>query len=160
MKNQSIQDERVISQKRKIGSDALGMVYIGLLISILIQQFMFEAPFSQYAAEFILFMLLAFYVVIRNIMVGNSLFDSNLNGQKVVLLGSLFSGLTITVITITFNIINYGMTKMGGLNGIALTGVITFAFSVLASFIGFKFLYLINKKRQKQLDDKYVDTDE
>lgn len=160
MKNQSIQDERVISQKRKIGSDALGMVYIGLLISILIQQFMFEAPFSQYAAEFILFILLALYIVIRNIMVGNSLFNSSVNGQKVVLLGSLFSGLTITVITVTFNIINYGIIKMGGLNGIVLIGLITFAFSVFASFIGFKFLYLINKKRQKELDDKYSDSDD
>lgn len=160
MKKDNIQDERIVSQKRKIGSDAFGIVFYGMLISILIQQYMFDAPFSQYAAEFILFVVAAIYVVFGNIIVGNNLFNNSFKGQKMVIINSVVCGLTISVITTTFNTINYGFEKMGGTPLIAITSLITFFSGALTSFIGFEVLYLINKKRQKQIDDKYNDTDE
>ncbi len=160
MKKNNIQDERIVSQKRKIGSDAFGIVFYGLLISILIQQYMFDAPFSQYAAEFILFMVAAIYVVGRNIIVGNNLFNNSFKGQKIVVINSVVCGLTIAVITTTFNTINLGLEKMGGATFIAITSLITFFCGALTSFIGFEILYIINKKRQKQIDDKYNDPDE
>jgi hypothetical protein len=64
MKKVNIQDERIVYQKRKIGSDAFGIIYFGLIISILLQQFMFDAPFSQYAAEFVLFVVAAVYIIV------------------------------------------------------------------------------------------------
>lgn len=160
MKKDNIQDERIVSQKRKIGSDAFGIVFYGLLISILIQQYMFDASFSQYAAEFILFVVAAIYVVFGNIIVGNNLFNNSFKGQKMVIINSVVCGLTISVITTTFNTINYGFEKMGGTSLIAITSLITFFSGALTSFIGFEVLYLINKKRQKQIDDKYNDIDE
>lgn len=160
MKKVNIQDERIVFQKRKIGSDAFGIIYFGLIISILLQQFMFGAPFSQYAAEFVLFMVAAVYIVVRNIIVGNNLFGDSSNEQKMVIINSLVCGVTIAAITTTLNSVNFGLGKMGGLTGIALTAFITFASGALASFIGFEFLYIINKKRQKQIDDKYNDADE
>lgn len=160
MKKSNIQDERIILQKRKIGSDAFGIVFYGLLISILIQQFMFGAPFSQYAVELILFILASIYVVIRNIAVGNNLFNSSNNGQKMVVINSIVSGLTIAVITTILNTINFGLGKMGGTFDIALTVFITFICGAIASFIGFELIYIINKKRQRQIDDKYNDIDE
>lgn len=160
MKNINIQDERIIFQKRKIGSDAFGIIFYGLLISILIQQYMFDAPFPQYAAEFILFMVAAIYVVCRNIIVGNNLFNNSFKGQKIVVINSVVCGLTIAVITTTFNTMNYGFEKMGGATLIAITAFITFFCGALTSFIGFEILYILNKKRQKQIDDKYNDSDE
>lgn len=160
MKKVNIQDERIVFQKRKIGSDAFGIIYFGLIISILLQQFMFGAPFSQYAAEFVLFMVAAVYIVVRNIIVGNNLFGDSSNEQKMVIINSLVCGVTIAAITTTLNSVNFGLGKMGGLTGIALTAFITFASGALVSFIGFEFLYIINKKRQKQIDDKYNDADE
>ncbi|WP_019230076.1 DUF6773 family protein [Sedimentibacter sp. B4] len=160
MKKDNIQDERIVSQKRKIGSDAFGIVFYGLLISILIQQYMFDAPFSQYAAEFILFMVSAIYVVGRNIIVGNNLFSNSFKGQKMVVINSVVCGLTIAVITTTFNTMNYGYEKMGGASLIAITAFITFFCGALTSFIGFEILYILNKKRQKQIDDMYNDSDE
>ena len=47
MKREKIQDERIIFQKQKIGSDAFGIVFFGLLISVLLQQFELKATFSN-----------------------------------------------------------------------------------------------------------------
>ncbi len=135
MKKVNIQDERIIFQKRKIGSDAFLIIYFGLIASILIQQFLFGAPFSQYAAEFILFMVAAIYVVGRSIIMGNNLYDNSINGQKMVVINSVVCGLTITAVTITLNTINLGLEKMGGTTGIAITALATFSCGVLASFI-------------------------
>ena len=160
MKKANIQDERIVSQKRRIGSDAFGIIYFGLIASILIQQFIFDAPFSQYAAEFILFMAAAAYIVVRNIIVGNSLFGDRFNVQKMVVINSVVCGLAITTITTTLNSFGFGLGKMGDTTGIGLTVLITFASGTLAAFIGFEFLYIINKRRQNQIDDKYKDTEE
>lgn len=160
MKKVNIQDERIVSQKRKIGSDAFGIIYFGLIVSILLQQFMFDASFSQYAGEFVLFMVAAVYIVVRNIIVGNNLFGDSFNGQKMVIINSLVCGITITAISTTLNSVNYGLEKMGGSTGIALIALFTFASGAFVSFIGFEVLYIMNKKRQKQIDDKYNDADE
>lgn len=160
MKRVNIQDERIVLQKRKIGSDAFGFIYFGLILSVLIQQFMFEAPFVQYAAEFILFMVGAIYIIVRNIMVGNSLFGDQSNGQKIVVINSLVCSITITTITTTLNTANYGLEKMGGATGIALTALITFISGLIVSFACFEFLYIMNEKRQKQIENKYNDADE
>lgn len=160
MKKINIQDERIISQKRKIGSDAFGIVYFGLIVSILLQQFIFNASFSQYAVEFILFIIAAAYIVIRNIIVGNDIFGDRFHGQKLVIINSVVCGITISAITTTLNSANFGLEKMGGPSGIALVALITFISGAFVSFIGFELLYIMNKKRQKQLDEKYKDADE
>lgn len=155
MKKAEIQDERIVFQKRKIGSDAFGIIYFGLIVSILIQQFVLEASFIQYAAEIILFMVAAVYVVVRNILVGHNLFGESSNGQRMVIINSLVCGLTISAVTTTLNSIKYGVDKMGGTTGILLVGVITFLSGSLVSFVGFKMLHIMNRKRQKQIDDKF-----
>lgn len=85
MKREKIQDERIIFQKQKIGSDAFGIVFFGLLISVLLQQIVFEAPLSQYAAEFILFTVAAIYVVLRNIVAGIDIFCEGTEGRRIVI---------------------------------------------------------------------------
>ena len=153
MKNFKIRDERIVTQKRKIGSDAFGIVYFGLIASILLQQFMFDAPFSQYAAEFIFVMIAAIYVVSRNIIAGNNLFTETFKGQKIVVLNSIVCGVTIAVITTALNTTNLGLEQMGGATGIAMATLITFACGAIVAFIGFELLYIINKKRQDQMED-------
>lgn len=159
MKREKIQDERIIFQKQKIGSDAFGIVFFGLLISVLLQQIVFEAPLSQYAAEFILFTVAAIYVVLRNIVAGIDIF-AKVQRDAELSLNSIVTGITITALTTTLNTFNYGLEKMGGISGIALVAIVTFVSATLLVYIAFKFLYMINKKRQEQLDDKYNDEDE
>lgn len=157
MKNATIQDERVLLEKRKISSHAFGIVYFGLLLSILLQQFVFHAPFSQYAAEFIIFMVSAVYVVIRNILVGNSIFGEKYQGHHMVIINSLVCGFTISAITTSLNTAQFGLDQMGGLTGIMITGTFTFVSGTLISFAGFKVLHVLNLKRQKQLEEGYLD---
>ena len=160
MKKNIIQDERVLYQKRKIGSDAFVILYLGLLLSILIQQFVFDASFSQYAAEFILLMVAAVYVVVRNIIIGSDIYSNSFGGQKLVVINSIVCGATISAITAALNVANLGMEKMGGANGLIITSMITLICGAVASFVAFEVIYIMNKKRQKQIDDKYIDTEE
>lgn len=160
MKKTNIQDERIISQKRKIGSDAYTIVSLGLIISILLQQFVFQAPFSQYVVEFILFILGLIYVVLGNIIVGNNVFNDSCKGQKKIIINSIISGITIATIAIIFNIINLGLKKMGDTVDIAIIIFITSFCGTVVSFVCFEILYLVNKKRQRQIDAKYTDSDE
>lgn len=158
MKTNKIIDERVIAQKRAISSDAFGIVYIGLLISILVQQLIYKAPFSQYAAEFILFIVAALYILARNIMVGNDLYGTRTNGQKMVVVNSLVCGLTSSIV-IAVSSYQQGTGKIIDFSEGLLTLVIAFLVSTAASFVGFQLLYVLNRKRQNQLVSK-LDQDE
>lgn len=159
MRNQKIQDERILMQKRKIGSDAFQITFYGLLLSVLVQQYMFNAPFSQYAVEIILFIAISIYIIIRNIMVGNDLFESSKHSPKIVVINSLVSGLVITIINTTLNYIKLGdLFKTNSLNTILISAM-TFLCATIISFIGFEILYLINKRKQKQIQS-ILDSDE
>lgn len=159
MKNGYMQDERIVFQKRKVQSDAFGLLFWGLFISILLQKFMLNASFSEYAAEFILLMVSAIYVEFRNIIAGSGSYSIDFSGQVIVVIHSVVSGLTIATISTTYNAINLGAEQMGGVSGIAITTLITFVFGALISFAVFQLLFMINKKKQKQLDEKYNDTE-
>ena len=76
------------------------------------------------------------------------------------MINSVVTGIVVAVIVTAFNSINYGLEKMGDAAFIAVIAAITFACGALVSFVAFEFLYLINKKRQKQIDDKYNNSDD
>ena len=54
MRKQNLQDERVLAQRRKINSEAYGILMIALLCSVLVQQRLLNAPFEQYAVAYML----------------------------------------------------------------------------------------------------------
>jgi TctA family transporter len=160
MKNQTIIDERVLLQKRKIGSDGFQILLIGLLASILIQQYIFDAPFSQYAVEYAFFICSSFYVLLRNLMVGNNIFSSNKSSKNLVVVNSIVCGLTITVINTVLNYIKLGdlfITDIG--NTIMLSGI-TFVCATVGAFIIFEMLYLINKKKQEKIESMLNDDED
>lgn len=161
MKNEKYVDERVLNEKRKIGNDAFNIIWIGLIISVIVQQYLYHAPFSQYAVEFILFFSISFYVVIRNIIIGNDLFNTKKSGQSVVILNSLVCGGTITVINTIQNYIQYkDSISLPIYLNTALVAGITFLSATLTAFIPMELLYLANKKRQKSLESKFDDDQE
>lgn len=155
MKKGYLADERIVLQRRKIGSDAFGIMFCGLLISVLVQQFVFDAPFAQYAVELVILLVGSLYVLLGNILVGNNPLGEGGRGQKTVVLNSLVTGLAVAAIATVLNTINYGPEKMGGPAHLAAVALITFACGAVPAFLGFELLYLISKKRQKQLEDKY-----
>lgn len=160
MRNQKNQDERVLAQKRKIQSDAFVILFLGLLMSVLIQQFIFNAPVSQYIVEFIFFIFSSIYLLIRNIVDGNDIFSSNRSVQKIILMNSLVCGLTITIINTTFNYIKLGNLFITDFTNTLLISLITFICSTIIAFLAFKLLYIANMKRKKQIETKFNDEDE
>ncbi|MBZ9685399.1 hypothetical protein G9F72_003410 [Clostridium estertheticum] len=100
MTNNKIKDERVVEQRRKIGSDAYQLVSMFLLASIAYNMFILNAPKSTYITEVIAFFGGSAYVVFKNIMIGNDLNADYAIGTKKptmrkYLLTSLISSLTI-----------------------------------------------------------------
>jgi hypothetical protein len=160
MRNQKNQDERVLAQKRKIQSDAFVILFLGLLMSVLIQQFIFNAPVSQYIVEFIFFIFSSIYLLIRNIVDGNDIFSSNRSVQKIILMNSLVCGLTITIINTTLNYIKLGNLFKTDFTNTLLISLITFICSTIIAFLAFKLLYIANMKRKKQIETKFNDEDE
>lgn len=159
MRREKIQDERILIQKRKIGSDAFQILFYGLLLSVLIQQYMFNAPFSQYAVEVILFLAISVYIIVRNIMVGNDLFESSKYSQKLVVLNSLVTGLVVAIINTTLNYMKLGEWFKRDIINTLLVAAVTFLSSSIITFIAFETLYIVNKKKQEKIESMLNDED-
>lgn len=148
MKKQIQKDERILAQQRKIGSDAFNILWIGLIISVLVQQYLFNAPFTQYAVEIVLFIAMSFYILIRNLISGNDLFASKKGGQVIVIINSLVCGLTVTIINTILNYAKYSerVELPIAINTILVAGI-TFVSATATAFIALEFIYLVNKKK-------------
>lgn len=160
MKRKRIQDERVLAQTRKIGNDAFQILFGGLILSVLLQQYLFNAPFSQYAVETILIIGGGLYVVIRNLMAGNDLFTSHKTGQKLVIISSLFCGIIVAVINTTINYIKFGDVFKTNIANTLLVSLITFLSAAVTTFVVFEILYIVNKEKQRQIELELNDEDE
>ncbi|VYU06533.1 hypothetical protein [Clostridium tertium] len=159
MKKEKLQDERVLSQKRKIGSDAFQILFLGLFLSIIIQSYIFDAKFSQYAVEMILLIVGSLYVIVRNIMVGNNLFSSDKVNKKSIIINSIICGIIVTTINVTLNYINFRGLFINNMSDMVLASLITFVCSSAFTFIVLELLYIVNKKKQIQIE-KELEEDE
>ena len=92
-------------------------------------------------------------IIVRNMMVGNSLFGDSSNGHRIAVINSIVCGLTISAITTSLKSANVRLVKVGGASSVLITALITFTVGALISFIGFECLYLMNKKRQQQIEE-------
>lgn len=147
-----IQDERTLAQKQKIGSETCTLLLLALMLAILVQQFVFNAPFAHYAAEFICFFGACCYLIIRNIASGNDLFSRKSTGGKLVLLNSLVCGFTICVVTGISNYARYGDKTTPSI--LFFTLAITFLCGTATAFLGFSIIHYLNNKKQKSIEDK------
>lgn len=155
-----IQDERVLSQKRKIGNDAFQIISLGLFLSVLVQQYIFDAPFSQYAVEMILLITVSLYVIVRNIMVGNDIFDSNKVNQRVVIINSIICGIIITIVNTILNYIKFRDIFITDIVNSVVVSLVTFVCASFVSFVVLQILYVINKRKQIQIEIQLEDDDE
>lgn len=153
MKKQIIKDERVLNQRRKIQSDGFQIVFLALLASILIQEYVFKAPFSQYAVEFVLFITASLYIVVRNFISGNDIFDYAKSGHKLVIINSLVCGVAVAAVNA---ILNENLLKAGILSAVFIV-VITFLSAAFAAFIVLEIFYRINKKKQENIEAQLND---
>lgn len=160
MKKQIGKDERVVAGKRKIQSDGFQIVWLVLLISVLIQQYLYKAPFTQYAIEILLCIAMSIYIIIANIVIGNDVFASKKRGQKIIVINSLVTGLTVSVINTITNYVNYNdKIQHPAIIHIVLVAGITFVSVTFFAFAVFAIFYLINNKKQQAIEEKLNDDD-
>lgn len=153
MKNNKINDERVINEKRKITGEAYGLIMIFLIISILVKQFIFHSEFNEYAVEFIAFFGSSTYIIIRNIFVGNNLYGDNKKSLPIINSIIMGASVTFTLVFLRFN-------EFSTLNDFILESLMAFICSALSSFLFFYIINKINIKRIKYIENKYNDEDE
>lgn len=148
MKNIQNQDERVISQRRKIQSDGFQFLIYALLLSVLIQQIFLQAPPSQYIAELLCLIGAGFYNIIRNLNIGTNLFGDNSNSGNRLLKNTIFSGVGSVILVAIIT----GETNIWNLLISGLTFAITFGGMTY-------FLYYASKRKQDKIK-RELDIDE
>lgn len=151
MKDIEMKDERILSQRRRIQSDAYQILVYCLIISVVIQQFFMHVPFSQFAVEFFCVVGSGIYVTIRHFSIGIDIWSPSAHTGKKTLINGVISG----AISIFLLVLLAGERNI---------------LKLLLLFICFTTAYLllhlmmqkINKKRQKQIDASLEDdeTDE
>ena len=92
MKANKIQDERVLLERRALQSKGYAWLVTLLLVSIVVQQFLMQAPFAQYAVEFFLLIGCGVYNVIGNYKRGIDVWNPAGEGKKKILLNTLVAG--------------------------------------------------------------------
>ncbi len=162
MKKQNSQDERVVAQRRKIISEAYDILMIALLCSMLVQQFLLNAPFEQYAVEFICFFGMSLYLMIRHLTLGLNIYGEGKRAKTIPIMNSIVTGIVVTAITGVSNYTQYAEHyKEDGIGYFIAVLAITFISATVFSFVVLYCFHYLNKKKQariqKQLDEKEQD---
>ena len=161
MNKQMIKDERVISAKRKIQSDGFSIVWFLLLISVLVQQYVFKAPFSQYVVEMVIWLTMSVYILILNIAKGNDIYlTNNKKSSLLIIIQSVFTGAAVAIIITIQNYFKYSEKVHDTIikNTIAVAAV-SFISATLGVFVILKILSYFNSKKQQRINSK-LDDDE
>lgn len=82
--DQAVRDERVLAQRRRIQSDAYGLLIYCLTIAILVQQFVFHAPLAQYAVELFLLCGSGVYMGVRHWTAGVDIWGAAAPARRIV----------------------------------------------------------------------------
>lgn len=162
MKKQDLQDERVVAQRRKINSEAYGILMIALLCSMLVQQFLLNAPFEQYAVEFICFFGISLYMIIRYMTLGLNIYGEGKRAKYITFMNSIVTGIVVTAINGVLNYTQYSeQYKEDGIGYFIAVLAFTFISAIILVFVVLSCLNYLNKKKQakiqKQLDEKEQD---
>lgn len=154
MKKTIIKDERLITEQRKTISEAFTLVMIFLLASTLVQQLVFKATFQQYAVEFIAFFGGCAYMLVRNILLGNTIFQERSEKKYPFLLNVLVIGVTVTL-TNTF----LGHEDFTSTTDLLTTMLIGFVISTFSASLCLFIIYQLSKKRAATLEKKFDQDD-
>jgi FtsH-binding integral membrane protein len=160
MKKPNKQDERVTAQRRKINSEAYGILMLVLLGSILVQQFLLNASFEQYAVEAICFFGMSVYMIVRHTMLGLDMGGDGKRAKAIPFVNSIVAGAVLTAINGVLNYSRYGEHyQADGIGYFIATLAVTFISATVFVFVVLSLINYLNKKRQAQIQ-KRLDEDE
>jgi hypothetical protein len=133
----TIEDERILSEKRKINSSAFGICFLGLWGILLFRQFMLQQNVSEYIDIFLLTMGLSIYVTVNNVLKGFYLtYRSKYTRKKVNIIGAIVGSITFTIVQ--FFIMKSELTSIKDLLKLFVSLIIFFTVWVTSQSILFK----------------------
>ena len=157
MKKQNPQDERIVVERRKINSEAYGILFIVLLMSVLIQNYWLEAPIEQYAVELICFVGISVYTLIRYMTIGHDLFGEGKRARYIPLISGIVTGIIVTMFNGVLNYSKYAEHYEDNFGLFIAVLAITFISAAALVFVLLSCIGYLNKKKQakilKQLED-------
>lgn len=103
MKNMNIQDERILSERRKIQSRGYAWLVLMLLVSIIVQFYFMRAPFAQYAVEFFVLIGCGGYNIIANFKKGINIWNPRDDSMKQMLVSTLISAVLSVILFAVFS---------------------------------------------------------
>ena len=153
--NNNINDERILSERRRIQSRGYTYIIYALVLSVVIKMVFMDAGFEMYASELIILIGSGLYMIIANYLKGINIWSINPNdGTNRYTKNFIIAG----VISI---ILNDNLKKYIGI-GIADSKMTAIVYSVswitifsITSIV----MYYLNKKKQEKID-KQLDDEE
>lgn len=132
-----IEDERILSEKRKINSSAFGICFLGLWGILLFRQFMLQQNLSEYIDIFLLTIGLSIYVTVNNVFKGFYLtYRSKYSRKKVNIIGAITGSIILTIVQ--YFTMKAELTKKEDLLKLVASLIIFFTAWVISQSILFK----------------------
>ncbi len=132
-----IEDERILSEKRKINSTAFGLGFLGLWGILLFRIFILKQSVPEYLDIFLLTLGLSIYITINNVLSGLYLtYRSKHQRKRVNIIGALVGSLTFFIVQ--FIMMKADLTKIEDLLKLLVSLIIFFIVWVLMQNYLFK----------------------
>ena len=153
--NNNINDERILSERRRIQSRGYTYIIYALVLSIVIKMVFMDASFEMYASELIILIGSGLYMIIANYLKGINIWSINANDGTNRFSKNLIIAGVISII------LNDNLKKYTGI-GITDSKMTAIVYSVswitIFSVISIV-MYYLNKKKQEKID-KQLDDEE
>ena len=153
--NNNINDERILSERRRIQSRGYTYIIYALVASIVIKMVFMDAGFEMYASELIILIGSGLYMIIANYLKGINIWSINANDGTNRFSKNLIIAGVISII------LNDNLKKYTGI-GISDSKMTAIVYSVswitIFSIISIV-MYYLNKKKQEKID-KQLDDEE
>ena len=153
--NNNINDERILSERRRIQSRGYTYIIYALVLSIVIKMVFMDAGFEMYASELIILIGSGLYMIVANYLKGISIWSINANDGTNRFSKNLIIAGVISII------LNDNLKKYIGI-GITDSKMTAIVYSVswitIFSIISIV-MYYLNKKKQEKID-KQLDDEE
>jgi len=151
--NNNINDERILSERRRIQSRAYSYIIYALVLSIVIKMVFMDAGFEMYASELIILIGSGLYMIVANYLKGINIWSINANDGTNRFSKNLIIAGVISII------LNDNLKKYIGFEDSKLSAIVyTVSWTTVFSIISIV-MYYLNKRKQEKID-KQLDDEE
>ena len=151
--NNNINDERILSERRRIQSRGYTYIIYALVTSIVIKMVFMDAGFEMYASELIILIGSGLYMIVANYLKGINIWSINANDGTNRFSKNLIIAGVISII------LNDNLKKYIGFEDSKLSAIVyTVSWTTVFSIISIV-MYYLNKRKQEKID-KQLDDEE